>query len=155
MILYNFIKFFFLNLKYTRLLNKIYKNENILDNLSQLFEVRFKKDWIGRVYAVLNPNIIKQKYNSDTQIFEYNENGLDNSIYIEKWIMEKLNIAAQFIKANNLFDLLTYNIKKIDNYDNYLFVMHPITLGDCIKWTKRFSILLLALIVILIVLLTI
>ena len=66
MILYNFIKFFFLNLKYTRLLNKIYKNENILNNLSQLFEVRFKKDWIGRVYAVLNPNIIKQKYNSDT-----------------------------------------------------------------------------------------
>lgn len=155
MILYNFIKFFFLNLKYTRLLNKIYKNENILNNLSQLFEVRFKKDWIGRVYAVLNPNIIKQKYNSDTQIFEYNEHGLDNSIYIEKWIMEKLNIAAQFIKANNLFDLLTYNIKKIDNYDNYLFVMHPITLGDCIKWTKRFSILLLVLIVILIVLLTI
>ena len=26
---------------------------------------------------------------TDTQIFEYNENGLDNTTYVEKWIMEK------------------------------------------------------------------
>ena len=150
MIIYNFIKYFFLNLKYTKLLNKIYKEENLLMNLSNLFGIRFKKDWVGRVYAVLNPNLIGQKFNPDTQIFEYNENGLDNTTYVEKWIMEKFNIASQFIKTNNLFDLLTYNIKKLDDYDNYLFIMQPITLEDSIKWTKKFSILILVIIVALI-----
>ena len=42
--------------------------------------------------------------------------------------------------ANNLFDLLTYEIKKLDDYDNYLFVIKPITFDDCKKWTKIFVI---------------
>ena len=54
--------------------------------------------------------------------------------------MTKLNVAQNFIMANNLFDLLTYEIKKLDNYDNYLFVIKPISFDDCAKWIKIFSI---------------
>ena len=50
--------------------------------------------------------------------------------------MTKLNLIRDFIMANNLFDLLTYEIKKLDDYDNYLFVIKPITFDDCMKWTK-------------------
>jgi hypothetical protein len=55
--------------------------------------------------------------------------------------MTKLNAVRNFIMANNLFDLLTYEIKKIDEFDNYLFVIKPITFDDCKKWTKIFAIL--------------
>jgi hypothetical protein len=97
-------------------------------------------DWVGRIYAVFNPNIINDELDVNSQIFEYGENGLTNSPYIEKWIMTKLNIVKDFIMANNLFDLLTYEIKKIDDYDNYLFIIKPITFDDCVKWTKIFGI---------------
>jgi hypothetical protein len=62
--------------------------------------------------------------------------------------MQRLNIAANFIQTNNLFDLLTYDIKRLDEYDNYLLIIEPITLNDCLKYTKYFGILLALLLVI-------
>lgn len=138
MVFYSFIKNLLLNIKYTKILRKIYKDEGLLEKFSQLFGVEFKIDWVGRIYTVINPNIIDDKLDINTQIFEYNDNGLTNEPYVEKYIMTKLNLVSEFIMANNLFDLLTYEIKKLDDYDNYLFVIKPITFDDCIKWTKIF-----------------
>lgn len=140
MILFNFLKHLWLNNKYTKLLKRVYKEEQLLSKFSQLFGTEFRIDWVGRIYTVINPNIIQDKFETNTQIFEYGENGLSNTAYIEHWIMTKLNIAQNFIMANNLFDLLTYEIKRLDNYDNYLFIIKPITFDDFKKWTKIFSI---------------
>lgn len=142
MIIYRFIKYLILNIKYTKILNKIYQNENILSNLSMLFKSQFKKDWVGRLYTVINPHLLGEDFDINTIIYEYNENGLDNKTWVERWIMTRLNIAQSFIQTNNLFDLLTYDIKKLDEYDNYLFIIEPITLHDCLKYTKYFIILL-------------
>ena len=138
MVFYSFIKNLALNVKYTRILKKIYKDEQLIERFSQLFGTEFRIDWVGRIYTVINPNIINEKFDSNTQIFEYGTNGFTNEPYIEKWIMTKLNIVKDFILANNLFDLLTYEIKRIDDYDNYLFVIKPITFDECKKWTKIF-----------------
>lgn len=147
MITYNFIKYLILNIKYTRILKRIYKDEQIPENLSKLFNTNFKIDWIGRMYTVINPNLIDGIYDASSQIFEYDERGLSNDAYIERFIMQKLNIASNYIKANNLFDLLTYEIKKLDDYDNYLFIIKPITLDDFVKNSKRFGILLASLLI--------
>lgn len=148
MIIYRFFKYLFLNIKYTKILSKVYDNENIIENLSNLFKSQFKKDWIGRLYTVINPNLLGDDFDINTIIYEYDEGGLNNNAFVERWIMGKLNIAQSFIQTNNLFDLLTYKIEKLDEYDNYLFIIEPITLHDCLKYTKYFSILLTVLIVI-------
>lgn len=140
MVLYRFIKYLILNIKYTRLLKEIYKNEQIIPKFSQLFGTEFRIDWVGRLYTVINPNIVDDKLDLNTQFFEYGENGLSNTLYVEKWVMVKLNAIQDFIMANNLFDVLTYEIKRLDDYDNYLFVIKPITFDDCAKWTKVFAI---------------
>lgn len=127
-----------MNIKYTRLLRKIYKDEFLLQRFSELFGTEFRLDWVGRMYTVINPNIINDKLDINTQIFEYGNNGLTNEPYIEKYIMTRFNLVKDFIMANNLFDLLTYEIKRIDEYDNYLFVIKPITFDECKKWTKIF-----------------
>lgn len=145
MIIYKFFKNWILNVRYSRILKKVYDEENVLQNLSQLFDgANFKIDRIGRVYAILNPNIKNGKYDPDSQIFEYGDEGLNNDTYVEKWIMERLNVASQFIRANNLFELLTYTIERKDNYGNYLFIFKPITLEDHLKSTRNFLILLLS-----------
>lgn len=138
MITYLFIKYLILHLRYTKILKKVYKDENLLDNLSSLFKVPFRIDWLGRVYAVFNPHIQEGVYNPNNQIYEYDENGLTNKAYVESYIMNQLNIAKRFIQASNLFDLLTYKIKKIDDFDNYLFIMQSITYEDFKTATKRF-----------------
>lgn len=148
MIIYRFFKYLFLNIKYTKILNKVYETENILPNLSELFNTTFKKDWIGRLYAVINPNLLGEDFDINTIIYEYGDKGLNNNVFVERWIMQRLNIAQSFIQVNNLFDLLTYDIKKLDEYDNFLFVIEPITLQDCLKYTKYFSILLVVLLVV-------
>ena len=131
-----------MHIKYSKILNNVYENENLLDNLSALFKVRFRKDWVGRVYAVFNPHIQEGIFNPNNQIYEYTDQGLINDAYVEAYILNQLNIAKQFIRANNLFDLLTYRLEKIDENDNYLFIMEPITWDDCKKHSKRFAILL-------------
>jgi hypothetical protein len=139
MVFYRFIKNLTLNIRYTKLLNKIYKDEKLVERFSQLFGTEFRIDWVGRMYTVINPNIINEQFDVNTQIFEYGENGFSNDPYVEKWIMTKFNIVKDFIMANNLFDLLTYELKKLDEYDNYLFIIKPITFDDCKKWTKIFT----------------
>lgn len=121
-------------------MKQIYKDEQLLYKFSELFGTEFRIDWVGRMYAVFNPNIMNNELDVNSQIFEYDENGLTNKPYIEKWIMTKLIIIKDFIMANNLFDLLTYEIKRIDDYDNYLFIVKPITFDDCMKWSKIFAI---------------
>ena len=140
MVLFNFLKYLIINFRYTKLLKKVYQDEQLLLRFSQLFGTEFRIDWVGRIYTVINPNVLDEQFTTNTQIFEYGENGFSNTVYIEHWIMTKLNVAQNFIMANNLFDLLTYEIKKLDNYDNYLFVIKPISFDDCAKWIKIFSI---------------
>jgi hypothetical protein len=140
MVFYKFITNFLLNRKYTKIIKKVYKEDDLLNKLSKLFDSEFRMDWVGRIYTVINPNLINNQLDVNTQIFEYDENGLTNTVYIEKYIMTKLNVIKDFVIANNLFDLLTYRIEKLDDYDNYLFVIEPITFEDCKKWTKIFSI---------------
>ena len=145
MITYRFIKYLLLHRKYCKILKNVYKNENLLDNLSALFKVQFRMDWVGRIYAVFNPYIQEGVFNPNNQIYEYTERGLVNDAYIEAYILNQLNITKQFIKANNLFDLLTYRLEKLDENGNYLFIMEPITWDDCKKYSKRFAILLVVL----------
>ena len=152
MIIYHFFKYLYLNTHYTSLLKSVYKQENILENLSQLYGTKFKMDWVGRVYAVMNPYVFDGKFNLDSQTYEYGKDGPNNLAYIQQWIMERLIIAEQFIKASNLFELLTYDIKDLGN-DNYLFILKPITFDDFVNYSKKFCILISILIILITVVL--
>ena len=151
----NFFQSFWIHWKYSKLLRNIYKSENLIQNLTNLFGVQFKIDWVGRIYAIFNPNIYNGGFDQNSQIFEYNENGFDNSCLVEKRVMEMLSVASQFIRAKNLFDLLTYKIKKIDDYDNYLFIIQPITLDEYRKNIKKLVIFGTSLIIIVTIILSV
>ena len=138
MILYNFIKYFILYIRYCKILNKVYKDENVIENLSKTFNIEFKQDWIGRLYCIFNPNLIGGKFVPNNQIYSYNEKGISTNDFVEQYIMTQLNIIQHYIRANNLFELLDYSITKLDDYDNYLFIIKPIPFEDLKKWVKLF-----------------
>lgn len=136
MITYNFIKYLILYIRYKRILDKVYKEEDMLRGLSQMFQSEFKQDWIGRLYCVVNPFIRDGKYDPNTRIFNYTEDGANTDVFVEQYIMNILNSINLFIKTNNLFDLLTYEIRKIDDYGNYLFIIKPVPYDDFVKYLK-------------------
>lgn len=132
----NIFKNIYLHVKYNRIIQKVYKDENLINGLSELLNVNVRKDWFGRLYMILNPNLIKMT----DQIYEVTDKGLNNSAFVEKWIMERFIVLEKFIKANNLFDLLTYSLKQIDEQGNYLLILEPITFKDYFKSLKFLSI---------------
>lgn len=137
----NIFKNIYLHFKYNRILKRVYKDENILDNMGDLFNSKIHADWVGRIYTVINPNLDKDK-----QIYEILDGGVDNKEFIQHWVMERFIAMDHFIKANNLFDLLVYDIKQLDDYGNFLLVLEPITLKDCMSAIKKIGIFLIILI---------
>jgi hypothetical protein len=137
-----------------RLIKKIDENERLMMNLSELYRSEFKRDWVGRWYTVLNPLVqdMTADGGTDRRIFEFTEKGLSDKTYIEKWCMDRMFAASNFIKNKELLDIMTYSLEKLDNNQNYLFVLKPILFNDLIKTFKRFSIFTVLLIVALVVL---
>lgn len=130
-------------IKLRKVINKILKEENLLENLSSLFstdnyKVNFKQDWIGRIYGVVNPAI----QDPEGRIFEYNTDGTSINSFINKWIMDHMIAADRFIKNHQLFDILLYDIKQIDNNYNFLIILTPISWPDFRKSLKTAGIFL-------------
>lgn len=148
MILYNFIRYLFLMIRYNLILNKVYKEEHILEGLTKALGTEVKQDWIGRLYAVVNPYIVDGKYDPTKIITEIGKD-IPTNMVVEKYVMERLNIASNFIRVNNLFDLLTYQIKQLDEYENYLLILCPLPYADLVIWGKRFLCLLAIIVLIL------
>lgn len=139
MITYLFIKNLIYYIQCRRVIESVYSQEDLIHNLSQLFGIQFRKDWIGRLYAVFNPLL---NVDQNDLIFDSSPEGYTLKSFVEKRIMEKMTIADGFIKDKTLFELLTYHIEQIDDNYNYLFTLTPIAWFDCWKYTKRFALLL-------------
>lgn len=120
------------NYQVSKLLNRAYKDDEIIAKLSHTFGVQFNQDWIGRLYAVINPAIRDGKFYPE-QTFEYTEKGYDTQEYVKSWTMERLMAMDNFLKTNNLFDMLTYDLRKLDDYGNHLFILSPITLPQTLQ----------------------
>ncbi len=127
------------------MLEKIYAEERVLVNLGRLFKAEFRQDWIGRVYTVINPALEESDpvAGSSTQIYEFMPDGtLSENMWVEKWVMDKMNILSNFIKNNNLFELADYELTRLDDKDNWLFVIMPLQWRDLKRSIKRFLIVL-------------
>ena len=124
--------------KIRRVIKKILKEEDLLHNLSSLFStdnytVNFKQDWIGRIYAVVNPVVQAP----EERIFEYDSQGVNIKSFINKWVLEHMIAADNFVKNHQLFDILVYNLEQLDENYNFLITLTPIAWFDFHKSLKR------------------
>ena len=132
-------------IRYNRILKQVYANENFVENISRQMGVQFSVDRLNRVYAVINPHIqnIKNNDGSSSMIYQYNtDNTMTNDLHIQKWIMEQLNISSMFIRETNMFELMTYELKKLDDDQNYLIVFENLYTKGFLKELKIYSIIL-------------
>lgn len=126
---YRLIRGIFEHTRYQKILNEAYEREELIAKLSTIFGVQFRKDWMGRLYAVVNPAIKDGKFDT-SQVFEYTQEGYDTTEHARQWMLERTIAMEGFIQTNNLFDALLFDIKKLDDSGNYLFILSPTTFPE-------------------------
>ncbi len=135
--MYNTIKNYF---KTLRLLKR--ENDTLLKSLSVSFGHRFRMDKIGRIYTVINPMVQNIDTGGNTLIYDGN-----NEPMIKEYLIKCMLLLKSFIGNNNFFDILTYDIKQLDDDQNYLVILKPIFLDDTIKYFKSFLYIILCLVI--------
>ena len=132
---------------------RVYKDDNLVNRFSDLYKLNFKVDRAARMYAVMNPLLMNIKTGS-SQAYEYTTGGMNDYEYIRQWILTNLMAVAPALAAENLLDVLLFDIKEL-LYDgkpsgNYLITFKPYNFDDYVKAKKKLGILLGILIPILI-----
>lgn len=132
-ILYNFFR-------YQKVINRVVCTPEFIQALSSSFGVAFQKDRIGRLYTVINPYVQKIDINSNDIVYD------QDKPVIDKWIMDKFILIDMVIKNHDLFDILTYDIVRVDDDMNYLLTISNALLKDVLrimKWIGGIAIVLI------------
>lgn len=151
--LYNTIRLF-----YTYVVDKSYVYNILYSNeflfvLKQYLNVEFKKDWLGRLYGVINPNIdIDGNFNFNNSIIEIDDDRTNNNEYVKSWIFKQLNLVRTVFKLDNspFFDYIGAEFRHVGpaNQDNFLVIFDIVSRKAFTTSLKKFLIQLFVYIII-------
>lgn len=123
--------------------------------LKQYLNLETKKDWIGRLYGVINPVINENGFLDITNtIIEIDGENTNSNVYVQTWVYKQLELIKELFKLNSLYDYIDVEISKVGpiNADNYLVVFDIVsrqTLEMSFKsWLKTSSLYMIIIIAI-------
>jgi hypothetical protein len=102
------------------------------------------KDWIGRLYGVINPTIdINGHFSITNTIIELDDENTNNNEQVNNfklWIFNQLGILAQALHCRNLYDYISMELVHVGpiNADNYLIIFDIASRKDMGSSFKRF-----------------
>lgn len=101
-------------------------SKEFLTVLKQYLRISVKKDWIGRLYGVINPYIdIDGKIDFNNTIIEIDGDNTNSNEYVKNWVYRQFNLIDNLFKINKLYDYINVDIKHVGplNADNYLIII--------------------------------
>lgn len=108
--------------------------------LKQYLRISIKKDWIGRLYGVINPYIdIDGKIDFNNTIIEIDGDNTNSNEYVKNWVYRQFNLIDNLFKINKLYDYINVDIKHVGplNADNYLIVIDVVSRKEMTYALKR------------------
>lgn len=108
--------------------------------LKRYLHTDFNKDWIGRLYGVVNPSIdINGKLDISGTIIEIDGASTNNIEYLKNWIFTQMQLISNLFKVSKLYDYIGVDIKHVGpiNADNYLVVFDVVSRRETSYWMKR------------------
>lgn len=109
--------------------------------LKRYLHVNFKKDWIGRLYGVINPNIdINGNFDINNIIIEIDGDNSNSNEYVKHWVYKQLQLVSDLFKIERLYNYISLSFEHVGpkNQDNYLLVFDITTRQEFIYNIKRF-----------------
>ena len=103
--------------------------------LKKYLNLEVDKDWIGRLYGIINPNIdINGNFNINNMILEIDGNNTNNNEQVKNWAYKQLTLIGQLFKIENLYNYIDLTFKHVGpkEADNYLLIiLYVILLYNC------------------------
>ena len=115
-------------------------SKEFLAVLKQYLRISVKKDWIGRLYGVINPYIdIDGKIDFNNTIIEIDGDNTNSNEYVKNWVYRQFNLIDNLFKINKLYDYINVDIKHVGplNADNYLIVIDVVSRKEMAYVLKR------------------
>lgn len=115
-------------------------SKEFLTVLKQYLRISVKKDWIGRLYGVINPYIdIDGKIDFNNAIIEIDGDNTNSNEYVKNWVYRQFNLIDNLFKINKLYDYINVDIKHVGplNADNYLIVIDVVSRKEMTYMLKR------------------
>ena len=142
-ILTRFIVFFQSIAKFIKDYNKISDflyGDAFKEMLKKYLNLEVKKDWIGRLYGIINPNLdIDNKFNVNTMIIEIDGENTNNNEQVKNWLFKQLHLIGDLFKINNLYTYIDMTLERVGpiNGDNYLVVFDIVSRQQLAKAFKN------------------
>ena len=139
--IFSTIKLFFQYVKdYGYVADTLYSHEFSLV-LKKYLNVEFSKDWLGRLYAVINPSIdVNGKLDFTNMIIELNDDLTNNNTYVKQWVYRQLSMVSAIYKLENsgFFDLIGAEFRHVgpQNADNYLVIFDIVSRKEMASYFK-------------------
>lgn len=110
--------------------------------LEKYLNLKVKKDWIGRIYGVINPNLdINGNINFTNTIIEIDDNNTNSNEYVKNWIYKQMNMIKYVFKLDEsgFFDYIGCDIEHVGpkEHDNYLVVFYIVSQKAMLQNLKR------------------
>lgn len=109
--------------------------------LKKYLKADFKKDWIGRLYGVINPNLDENgQYDFNSVIIEIDGDNSNNNEYVRNWIYKQFKLIETLFKLDKLYTYIGIDLKHVGpvELDNYLVVIDIVSRKDFIDSLKKF-----------------
>ena len=118
----------------------VFYSKEFKELVKQYLNIELEKDWIGRLYGVINPNIdINGNFDVNNVIIEIDGNNTNTDEYTKIWLYRQLNVMGQLYNMKNFYANISYDIRHVGpiTQDNYLIVLEPVGLSDMITSLKK------------------
>jgi len=108
--------------------------------LKEYLNVEIRKDWIGRLYGVINPNINKEgQFDVTKTIIELDDEDTNNNEYVKHWTYKQLTLIGEVFKIENLYHFIDLEFKPVgpQGSDNYLLIFDIVSRKEFTKTLKK------------------
>lgn len=140
--------------------SSVFYSNNFKDLLKRYLNLDVDKDWIGRLYGVINPAIdINGKLDVNNMIIEIDGDNTNNTEYLQMWSYRQMKMVGQLFNMNNLYTYIDMTFEHVGpiNMDNYLIIFDLVARKEFAKslkkWLKHTTVYIVVAIIALIILL--
>lgn len=122
-------------------ISDIFYSQAFYDMLNQYLHIKVKKDWLGRLYGIINPNLdINNKFNISNMIIEIDGEKTNNQEYIINFFAKQLKLLDHLFHTQNLYDYISFDLKHVGPTiaDNYLVILDIVSRQIMAQNFKKF-----------------
>ena len=123
--IYDFIKSIINYRKDYNLISDTLYSHEFKGVIIKYLKCKLEKDWLGRLYGIINPNIdINGNLDISSIIIEMDDSNTNSEEYVKNWIYRQLSLISSLFKIEKLYSYISLDITHVgaDNHDNYLLV---------------------------------